>query len=177
MRGGQIIVNRLGLAERETQWVGRQGPDGIAAVAIPSRLSGQCLILAQHLDQSHHMLGQLHLRQPVHASLVQTRKHLHDQIIWEVGQRALVGQIDRQHIAAIIEDGVHGVQRQLQFVDAAARAFGIEMRLITLSLLLVVLPIVRHRSQNIFGPGGRFGLKFRENFLFEVVIPEIGRRD
>ena len=46
-----------------------------------------------------------------------------------------VRHVDRVHLVLVVEDRVHHVDRELELVDAAARAGGIELRVVGLRLL------------------------------------------
>ncbi|MBN9346173.1 MAG: DUF1800 family protein [Devosia sp.] len=138
-------------------------------------LSG--LVFTQHLNQSDDMPRQAAIGDAVDAMPVEASSHFDHEIVGEIGQGAVIGAIDRQHVTAIVEDGIHGVDGELELVDAAARTLRIELGRIGRRLLDIVLPVVGDLGENVLCASCRLRGEFAHDLVAIVVVLEIVRWD
>ena len=104
---------------------------------------------------------------------VAAAERLDDERVGEAGDRALVGHVDRQRLAAVVVDGVHAVDRELELVDAAARAVRVEHGAVAARLLDVVLPVARHPAEDVLRARRGLGLQLAQDLVLEVVVLEV----
>ena len=103
--------------------------------------------------------------------------HLDHQIVGEAGDRAMIGDVHRPDLLAIVEHGIDHVDRQLELVDATARPAWVQHRHIGGGLLAIVLPVVGHRGHDVLRAGRRFGLQLGQHLVLEIIIQKIRRWD
>ena len=121
--------------------------------AVPRRLGGERLVLAEHLDEAPHVARQRLCGQNLDPVAGAASEHLDDEVVREAGKRAAgVGHVHRMDLVLVVEDRVHHVDRELELVDAAARARRVELRVVALGLLVVVAPVVARPAEDVLGP-------------------------
>ena len=116
--------------DRLDQWVRSERPHGIGPRSRPRGLRCEHLVLGQHLDEAAEMTWQLALRKRLDPGGRAAARHLYHEVVGEARQRAAVRDVHGQHVARVVEDGVHRVDRELELVDAAAGPSRIEDRIV-----------------------------------------------
>src|SRR5215212_739882 len=105
--GGHLVVDILRFARRENQGVAGQSSDGVEPCAAQCSLGGYDLILSQHLDQSGYLGWEVALRNRGYPVAVYVADGFHYEVVGEVGDGTHVGDVNRPHFIAIVEDGIH----------------------------------------------------------------------
>jgi hypothetical protein len=111
----------------------------------------------------------------VEAVAIDATDGLDHQIVGQARDRAGVRHVDRPRLAAVVVHRVHHVERQLQLVDAATGAGGVEDGRIRNGLLLVVEPVVGHVGEDVLRARRALGAQLLEDLVAEVVVaPVVG---
>ena len=111
----------------------------VARDPAPGRLGCERLVLAEHLHEAADVTRKRPRGKHVDAGAVTAAEHLDDEVVGEARERAArVRQVDGVDLVLVVEDRVHHVDRELELVDAAARAGRVELRVVAPGLLLVV---------------------------------------
>ena len=176
---GQLVVHGLRPIDRLDEGVRGERPDRVGPRALPGRLRREHLVLGEHLDEPD-------ARGVAAASAAAARSSRleHLPVISTTTSSGnpgsappRFGHVHREDVAGVVEHRVHRVDRELELVDAAARAAGSSTGSSRLGLLRVVLPVPRHPGQDVLRPGGGLRTLLREHLVAPVVVLEVVGRD